>query len=81
MVNDFLEKYFPQIMDYQFTKKVEEEFDEIAEGKLSWKTMLKEFYTPFHKTVETTTEDSERASGERILGKDPRLAVALPRAT
>lgn len=72
VVNDFLEKYFPQIMDYQFTKKVEEEFDEIAEGKLSWKTMLKEFYTPFHKTVETTTEDSERASGERILGKDPK---------
>jgi len=72
VVNDFLEKYFPQIMDYQFTKKVEEEFDEIAEGKLSWKAMLKEFYTPFHKTVETTTEDSERASGERILGKDPK---------
>ncbi len=72
IVNDFLEKYFPQIMDYQFTKKVEEEFDEIAEGKMSWKTMLKEFYTPFHKTVESTTEDSERASGERILGKDPK---------
>lgn len=72
VVNDFLEKYFPQIMDYHFTAKVEEEFDEIAEGKLSWKTMLKDFYTPFHKTVETTTEDSERASGERILGKDPK---------
>ena len=72
VVNDFLEKYFPQIMDYQFTKKVEEEFDEIADGKLSWKQMLKEFYIPFHKTVESTTEDSERASGERILGKDPK---------
>jgi len=72
VVNDFLEKYFPQIMDYHFTAKVEEEFDEIAEGKLSWKEMLKEFYTPFHKTVESTTEDSERASGERILGKDPK---------
>ncbi len=72
VVNDFLEKYFPQIMDYQFTKKVEEEFDEIAEGKLSWKAMLKEFYVPFHKTVESTTEDSERASGEKILGKDPK---------
>ncbi len=72
VVNDFLEKYFPQIMDYHFTAKVEEEFDIIAEGKLSWKDMLREFYTPFHKTVETTTQDSERASGERVLGKDPK---------
>ncbi|MEK6614897.1 MAG: type I DNA topoisomerase, partial [Bacteroidota bacterium] len=72
IVNDFLEKYFPQIMDYKFTAYVEEEFDEIAEGKLSWKEMLKEFYVPFHKTVESTTEDSERASGERVLGKDSK---------
>ncbi|MBI4944834.1 MAG: type I DNA topoisomerase [Bacteroidetes bacterium] len=72
VVNDFLEKYFPQIMDYNFTAHVEKEFDEIAEGKMSWKDMLKEFYVPFHKTVESTTEDSERASGERILGKDSK---------
>ena len=72
VVNDFLEKYFPQIMDYNFTAYVEKEFDEIAEGKMSWKDMLKEFYVPFHKTVESTTEDSERASGEKILGKDPK---------
>lgn len=72
VVNDFLEKYFPQIMDYNFTAHVEEEFDEVAQGKMSWRDMLKEFYTPFHKLVESTTEDSERASGERILGKDPK---------
>lgn len=72
VVNDFLEKYFPQIMDYNFTAHVEEEFDEVAQGKMSWKAMLKEFYVPFHKLVESTTEDSERASGERILGKDPK---------
>ncbi len=72
VVNDFLEKYFPQIMDYNFTAYVEKEFDEIAEGRMSWKDMMKEFYVPFHKTVESTTEDSERASGERILGKDPK---------
>lgn len=72
IVNDFLQLYFPNIMDYQFTARVEEEFDEIAEGKMSWKEMLKEFYVPFHKTVESTTEDSERASGEKILGKDPK---------
>ena len=71
VVNDFLLKYFPTILDFNFTAKVEEEFDEIAEGNLDWQNMLKEFYTPFHKTVETTSENSERASGEKILGVDP----------
>jgi DNA topoisomerase-1 len=50
---------------------VEEEFDEIAEGNLNWTKMLKEFYKPFHKTIENTIDNSERASGERALGKDP----------
>jgi len=71
VVNDFLLKYFPTILDFNFTAKVEEEFDEIAEGHLDWQNMLKEFYTPFHQTVESTTENSERASGERQLGIDP----------
>jgi DNA topoisomerase-1 len=71
VVNDFLLKYFPTILDFNFTAKVEEEFDEIAEGNLDWQKMLKSFYTPFHKTVETTAENSERASGEKILGTDP----------
>ncbi|MDP3557131.1 MAG: type I DNA topoisomerase [Bacteroidota bacterium] len=71
VVNDFLLQYFPNILDFHFTAKVEEEFDEIAEGNLDWQKMLKNFYTPFHKTVETTTENSERASGERSLGVDP----------
>ena len=51
---------------------MEEEFDEVAEGKLPWQKMLSEFYKPFHKTVENTSENSERASGERILGVDPK---------
>jgi len=72
VVNDFLLQYFPDILDFNFTARVEEEFDEIAEGKMKWTDMLKEFYTPFHKTVEKTTDNSERASGERILGKDPK---------
>src|ERR1051326_8430896 len=72
IVNDFLQLYFPDIMDYNFTARVEEEFDEIAQGKMSWKEMLKEFYNPFHKTVEKTAVESERASGERVLGKDPK---------
>jgi DNA topoisomerase-1 len=71
VVTDFLIKYFPTILDYNFTAKVEEEFDEIAEGQMDWQKMIKNFYTPFHKTVENTNENSERATGERILGTDP----------
>jgi DNA topoisomerase-1 len=71
VVTDFLLLHFSEILDYQFTAKVEDEFDVVAEGKLSWQAMLKAFYTPFHKNVEKTLETSERASGERLLGKDP----------
>ncbi|HRG39081.1 MAG TPA: type I DNA topoisomerase, partial [Bacteroidia bacterium] len=55
VVNDFLLKEFPQIMDFNFTAKVEEEFDDIAEGKIEWTKMLSDFYKPFHKNVEQTT--------------------------
>jgi DNA topoisomerase I len=72
VVTDFLIQYFPEILDFNFTARVEEEFDEIAEGKMKWTDMLEEFYTPFHKTVEKTIDSSERASGERQLGKDPK---------
>jgi DNA topoisomerase-1 len=72
VVNDFLVENFKNILDYSFTARVEEEFDEVAEGKLSWTKMLQEFYKPFHKTVEETEKHSERASGERILGVDPK---------
>ena len=72
IVTDFLNQHFPQIMDYQFTALVEDELDEIALGNLSYSKMLKEFYFPFHEKVEHTTETSERASGERILGTDPK---------
>ncbi|MDP2278758.1 MAG: topoisomerase C-terminal repeat-containing protein, partial [Nitrospirota bacterium] len=70
VVNDFLMDNFKDIMDFNFTAKVEEEFDEIAGGKLVWTKMLAEFYKPFHKTVEHTAETSARQSGERVLGKD-----------
>ncbi len=72
LVTDFLNQHFPQIMDYQFTAHVEDELDEIAMGKMKYSKMLKEFYFPFHEKVEHTTETSERASGERILGIDPK---------
>ncbi len=71
VVTDFLLAQFPKIMDYHFTAKVEEEFDEIAEGNINWTKMLKDFYKPFHENVVNTSENSERASGERLLGVDP----------
>jgi DNA topoisomerase-1 len=77
VVTDFLMQYFPTILDVHFTARVEEEFDEIAEGKLSWTKMLQAFYKPFHKTVEHTSETGERASGERILGKDPKSGKTI----
>jgi len=72
VVNDFLKEHFEQIMDYHFTAKVEKEFDEIAEGQKSWTQMLGGFYKPFHHTVEKTVEESERATGARVLGTDPQ---------
>ena len=71
VVTDFLVEHFERIMDYHFTAKVEEEFDEIAKGLIQWTNMIHEFYDPFHKNVENTLENSERATGERILGVHP----------
>ena len=73
VVNDFLMKYFPAIMDYNFTAKVEQEFDEIAEGKEAWTKMLKDFYKNFEPTVEKTMNArEEHKAGERQLGKEPK---------
>jgi DNA topoisomerase-1 len=72
LVNDFLMQNFPKILDYQFTAHVEEELDDVALGKMDYHEMLDEFYHPFHKDVEKTIEHSERVSGERILGTDPK---------
>ncbi|MFN3917021.1 MAG: type I DNA topoisomerase [Flavobacteriales bacterium] len=71
VVNDFLLENFGDVMDYRFTAKVEKEFDDIAAGIIEWTKMLKNFYGPFHKTVENTSEHSERATGERLLGHHP----------
>jgi DNA topoisomerase-1 len=72
IVNDFLMKYFDNIVDYNFTARVEDEFDEIAEGKKDKKNMLKNFYVPFHNKVEHTLQYSEKFSGARLLGIDPK---------
>ncbi len=71
VVTDFLVENFKTILDYNFTAYVEKEFDDVAEGRIAWNEMIREFYEPFHKTVEYTEKNSERATGERILGKDP----------
>lgn len=72
LVNDFLVEHFPRIMDYKFTAHIEEELDEIARGEMDYHEMLDEFYFPFHDKVEHTIEHTERVSGERILGTDPK---------
>ncbi|MBQ1989738.1 MAG: type I DNA topoisomerase [Rikenellaceae bacterium] len=72
MVNRYLEKSFPTIMDYNFTASVEKQFDEIAEGEMEWTNMIGEFYSAFHPTVEQALEtQSEVANYERTLGIDP----------
>ena len=71
VVTDFLNQHFTDVMDYSFTANIEEEFDEIAEGKMKWNAMVKDFYGPFHSGVEHTLETAERAVGERQLGDDP----------
>ncbi len=72
VVNDFLVDYFQTILDYDFTAKVEESFDDIAEGKEKWTSMINGFYDKFHSNVEKVEETAERATGERELGKDPK---------
>jgi DNA topoisomerase-1 len=70
VVTDFLKAHFDDIMDYNFTARIEEEFDEVAAGKLKWNKMIDDFYNPFKKDVEDTIENAERVKGERELGVD-----------
>ncbi len=72
LVNDFLVQNFSKIVDYGFTAQVEQQFDEIAQGLKDWKSMIDSFYHPFHENVEETIENSERITGERKLGVDPK---------
>ncbi|MDR6843979.1 type I DNA topoisomerase [Flavobacterium granuli] len=71
IVTDFLVKNFGNILDYNFTAKVEHDFDEIAEGNIEWTKMMQEFYDKFHPTVKDVEANADRESGERILGVDP----------
>lgn len=71
LVTDFLVDNFKEILDYGFTADVEQRFDEIAEGQIEWHQMIDEFYKPFHETIDTTTKESKRVTGERSLGTEP----------
>jgi len=77
VVTDFLVENFGKVLDYSFTAQVEEQFDAIAEGQIQWNKMIADFYTPFHKQIEDTLENAERASGERLLGDDPESGRPL----
>ncbi|WP_332454439.1 type I DNA topoisomerase [Chryseobacterium aquaticum] len=72
VVNDFLTNNFSEILDYGFTARVEESFDEIANGDQKWKEMMTDFYSKFHPRIEDVEENADRANGERLLGVDPK---------
>src|SRR5690554_4669660 len=73
VVNDFLVEYFPKIVDFNFTARVEKNFDKIAEGKAQWNQSIAEFYDLFHPKVEEISQmRTEHKAGERVLGTDPK---------
>ena len=72
IVTNFLVNHFQSILDYSFTANVEDQFDDIADGKADWKDVMKAFYKDFHPRVIDVQENAERESGERILGEDPK---------
>ncbi len=72
VVTDFLVKHFGSILDYNFTAKVEENFDKIAAGNENWTQMMSDFYDKFHPVVKDVEKNAKREVGERILGEDPK---------
>lgn len=71
LVNDYLTEHFERVMDYSFTANIEKDFDRIAESDVDWVKVMKDFYQPFHKEVETSSAQKEKVTGERYLGEDP----------
>ena len=71
VVNRFLAEYFEDIINYNFTAAIEQDFDDIAGGKREWHAMIREFYDPFHARIEKNLDNKENFKGERLLGKDP----------
>ena len=78
VVNEFLVKYFPSIMDYNFTAKVENEFDEVAKGNVVWNKEIADFYKDFHPTInDVSSMRLEHKVGERLLGNDPKTGQPI----
>ncbi len=78
VVNDYLTENFPSIMDYNFTADIEKEFDEIAEGKMEWTSVIRKFYNEFEPLVEKSSNThTERKVGERLLGNDPATGAPV----
>lgn len=77
VVNDFLVVHFNSILDYHFTANVEKSFDDIAEGKLNWTQMMKDFYNEFNPQVIDVEQNAGRETGERILGNDPKTGKVV----
>jgi len=75
LVNTFLMMHFQNILDFNFTANVEEEFDQIAEGKMQWNAMIRDFYGPFHEQITNIMGNTKKVSGERLLGQDPATGV------
>jgi DNA topoisomerase I len=69
-VNDLLVAYFPDVLDYQFTARMEDELDEIAEGELEWRPMLRDFYSPFERQMELARENMPRVTQDETIGRD-----------
>lgn len=77
IVTEFLSEHFTNVMDYKFTAKIEDELDEVANGKADWVKVIDDFYKPFHQLIESVSEDADRVKKERILGKDPKTGWTL----
>ncbi len=77
LVTDFLVEHFTNVLNYQFTAEIEEDFDKIAQGVLEWDLMIDEFYKPFKSSVDEALENAPRVTGERILGEHPKTGKVI----
>ena len=77
IVTDYIQKNFPDILDYDFTASVEKEFDEIAGGEVVWNSAISEFYAPFHKRVSEVLSSKDYARVNREIGKDPATGETI----
>ena len=81
LVNDYLTEHFERVMEYSFTASIEKEFDRIADNEVDWVKVMKDFYQPFHKEVETSAAQTDKVTGERHLGVDPVSGKQIGRAS